>query len=457
MTAPVSELRHLLRLALPILVAQLAQVGMTVADTIMAGRVSAVDLAGVALGGAVLWPLMMLMMGFLQAVTPIVSQLDGSGRQQEIGRVIRQALWLALGCSALLIGALLNAEVFYRWMVVDPAAIPISVDYLAAVVWGIPALMGYFVLRFLCDGLGYTRPAMFIALAALVLNILLNYVFIYGMALPGLQIEAMGGVGCGVATALVMWFEFILVAWVALRPRFRHTGWCSAFSWPSVAPLAQLLVVGAPIGATLFFEMGLFSLVAVLLGRFGVSVVAAHTIAINLGGLAFMFPLALGMAATIRVGFNVGAGQMAAAAQVARMAVQVTLCVAVCMGVFVTLAREFIAGLYSKDPQVVALAASLMLFVAVFQIFDNTQATTIGALRGYKDTRVPMLITLVGYWAVGLPVAMGLGFGWWFEPMGAYGFWTGLTVALMFVATCMLARLRWLHLHPQRVLSLASS
>ena len=206
MTAPVSELRHLLRLALPILVAQLAQVGMTVADTIMAGRVSAVDLAGVALGGAVLWPLMMLMMGFLQAVTPIVSQLDGSGRQQEIGRVIRQALWLALGCSALLIGALLNAEVFYRWMVVDPAAIPISVDYLAAVVWGIPALMGYFVLRFLCDGLGYTRPAMFIALAALVLNILLNYVFIYGMALPGLQIEAMGGVGCGVATALVMWF-----------------------------------------------------------------------------------------------------------------------------------------------------------------------------------------------------------------------------------------------------------
>jgi MATE family multidrug resistance protein len=106
---------------------------------------------------------------------------------------------------------------------------------------------------------------------------------------------------------------------------------------------------------------------------------------------------------------------------------------------------------------VVAMAASLMLFVAVFQIFDNTQATTIGALRGYKDTRMPMLITLVGYWAVGLPVAMGLGFGWWFEPMGAYGFWTGLTVALMFVATCMLARLRWLHQHPERVLSLANT
>jgi MATE family multidrug resistance protein len=122
----------------------------------------------------------------------------------------------------------------------------------------------------------------------------------------------------------------------------------------------------------------------------------------------------------------------------------------------VVVARDFIAGLYSNDVAVVTLASSLMLFVALFQLFDNAQATTMGALRGYKDTRLPLIFTLVGYWLVGLPVAVVLGFGWLGEPMGAYGFWTGLTVALMFVAVCALTRLWWLGRNPEMILRLAA-
>ena len=450
-SVPVSELNKLVRLALPILTAQLAQMAMVLVDTLMAGRVSAVDLAGVALGGALMWPMMMFFMGVLQAVTPAVSQLNGAGRQREVGEVIRQALWLAGFGAGLLIAFILNAEIIYAFMVIDPAAIPVSVGYLAATAWGVPALMGYFVLRFLCEGLGFTRPAMFIAVSALLLKIPLNYIFIYG----AFGIAPMGGVGCGVATAIVMWLELCLILVVVSQSRFESTGWRQQFSWPDWQPMRRLIAVGIPIGATMFFEMALFAMVALLLGRFGADVVAAHTIAINLGGLTFMFPLALGMAATIRVGFNVGAGKFDAAAQVAQLAVWLTLGVAVLLGAFVVSARHFIAGLYSTDAQVVALASSLMLFVAVFQLFDSAQATTIGALRGYKDTRVPMAITLLGYWFVGLPVALTLGYGWIGPPMGAYGFWAGLTVALMFVAVCVLSRLWWLRRHPDLILSLA--
>jgi multidrug resistance protein, MATE family len=448
---PAAELSKLVRLALPILTAQLAQMAMVLVDTAMAGRVSAVDLAGVALGGALMWPVMMFVMGVLQAVTPTVSHLNGADRQREVGEVIRQALWLAALGAALLIAFVLNAESVYALMVVDPAAIPVSVGYLAATAWGIPALMGYFVLRFLCEGLGFTRPAMFIAVSALVVKIPLNYVFIYG----AFGLPAMGGVGCGVATAIVIWVELGLILLVASRPRFQLTGWQRRFSWPDWQMMARLMGIGIPIGATMFFEMGLFAVVALLLGRFGADVVAAHTIAINLGGVTFMFPLALGMAATIRVGFNVGAGKYEAAAYVAKLAVGLTLGVAVLLGIFVAVARHSIAALYSTDAQVVGLAASLMMFVAVFQLFDSAQATTIGALRGYKDTRVPMAITLVGYWCVGLPVALTLGYGWLGAPMGAYGFWIGLTVALMFVAASVLSRLWWLRRNPSVIVSLA--
>ena len=435
-----SEFSQLVSLALPIMAAQLAQMGMGVVDNVMAGRFSAVDLAGVALGGAFMWPAMIMMMGFLQAVTPTIAQMHGSGRQQEIGEVVRQALWMALIASVLIVVLLMNSRVFYEWMGVDAAAIEISVAYLQAAAWGIPGLMGYFVLRYFAEALGFTRPAMFIALFALALKIPLNYIFMYGM----FGLPERGGVGCGYATAIVMWLEFVLITVVVLSARFRHIGWQAKFSKPNLARMSRLLRIGLPIGATMFFEMGLFTSVTLMAGRLGADVVASHTIAMNVGGITFMFPLAIGIAASIRIGFNVGADKLDAARTVAKIAMLATVIIGVISIGAVVALRYSIAAIYTNDPGVLELAATLMLFVAVFQLFDNCQATAIGALRGYKDTRVPMLITLLGYWMFGFPLAAALGFGWFSDALGVYGFWLALILALVVVSIFALSRLYWL-------------
>jgi MATE family multidrug resistance protein len=446
-----SEFSHLLRLGLPLMGAQLAQMGMGVLDTIMAGRLSAADLAGIALGGSVLWPVMLLFMGVLQAVTPTVSQFNGARRYGEVGEVIRQALWMAVFAAVVVCFVITHAEPFYRFMDVDPAAVAVSVPYLKATAWGIPGLMAYFVLRFLAEGMGFTRPGLYIAVGALLIKIPLNFIFIHGY----LGAPALGGVGCGVATAIVMWCEFLFVLTVVMQPRFDVVAWRSKFSWPQYRHILPLVKIGAPIGATIFLEMGMFALTTIFLGSLGADIVASHTIAGNLGGITYMLPLALGMAATIRVGFNIGAQELALARKTSSVAMKASLGVAIVAGVLIILLRDWIANLYSNDPDVIALASVLMIFVAIYQIFDDTQATALGVLRGYKDTQVPMWITLFGYWVIGLPVGYTLGFGLLGEPMGIYGFWIGLLSGLAIVSLLINLRLWFTSKDPDLVSRLA--
>lgn len=432
-----SEFKHLFRLALPLMGAQLAQMGMGVLDTVMAGRLGAVDLAGVALGGSVLFPVMMVMMGVLQSVSPTVAQLNGAGRKEEIGEVVRQALWMAILASILIDFVLLNARPYYELMQVDARAVDVSIPYLRYAAWGIPAVMGYFVLRFMVEGVGYTRPAMMIAVTALILKIPLNYIFMYGK----FGAPALGGAGCGVSIAIVMWFQFIVMLVVSTRRRFAFARFRQQFSLPHWRRIKDLLVIGLPIGATLLFEIGLFSMVTVLAGRFGAEVVAAHTTAMNIGGITFMIPLAIGMASTIRVGFNVGVGRGDLARKTAKVALVSTMLTAVFSISMVVIFRYEIANLYTNDPEVLSLAVTLLLFVAIFQLFDHSQVAAIGVLRGYKDTKFPMVVTFVCYWLIGLPVGCVLGFGWLGDPMGVYGFWMGLILSLALVALFVCFRL----------------
>jgi MATE family multidrug resistance protein len=434
---PESEFKHLYRLALPLMGAQLAQMGMGVLDTVMAGRLGAVQLAGVALGGSVLFPVMMVMMGVLQSVSPSVAQLNGANRREEIGEIVRQALWMAILASIVIDFILVNARPYYELMQVDARAVEVSIPYLRYAAWGIPAVMGYFVLRFMVEGVGYTRPAMMIAVSALILKIPLNYIFMYGK----LGAPELGGAGCGVSIAIVMWYQFIIMLIVATRSRFDFAGLKHRFSFPHAGQIKELLGIGLPIGATLLFEVGLFSMITVLAGRLGAEVVAAHTTAMNIGGITFMIPLALGIACTIRVGFNVGLGRGDLARETAKVALLSTMVTAVLSISLVVLFRYQIAGLYTNDPEVLSLAVRLLLFVAIFQLFDHSQATAIGALRGYKDTRFPMVVTFVCYWLIGLPVGCVLGFGWIGEPMGVIGFWIGLILSLGLVALLVCHRL----------------
>ena len=420
------ETARLLQLALPLMGAQLAQMGMGVTDVIMAGRYSSADLAGVALGGSIFWPVLLMMMGLVLAITPTVSQLNGAGSYAAIGGVIRQGLWLALGGGLLAAIILSNIGPVYTLMDVDPVAVAISVPYLQMGAYGVPALLCFFCLRFLADGMGFTRPALYIAICALALKIPLNYVLIYGK----FGFPEMGGVGCGVAQAIVMWLQLILILIVVTRRRFRITGWFDHFSWPRWDLIKPLLILGLPIGATIFAEMGLFAFTTLLLGPFGAEVVASHTIAMNINGILFMPPLALGMAATIRIGHRIGAGEIPQARTTAGIVICSTLIAALIGSLLIFVFRGQLVGFYTTETAVYELSFILLLFVVFFLVFDATQATTLGALRGYKDTRTPLLMALFSYWAIGLSTGCILGFGILGKPMGVYGFWIGLAAGV---------------------------
>ena len=421
--------------------AQLFQMGMNITDVIMAGRYSSVDLAGVALGSSVMWPVVILMMGLIQAVTPTVAQLNGAKDYTEIGEMIRQGLWMALIGGLLGSLVLFNIAPLYGLADVDPAAAAVSIEYLNMIARGLPALACFFCLRYLCDGTGFTRAALVIAAAALVLKIPLNYALIYGR----FGFPELGGVGCGVAHAIIMWAQLLLILVVVTRKRFGYTKWMSKFSWPEWIRIRALLIIGIPIGLTLFAEVGIFSLTTLLLGRYGAEVVASHNIAMSIAGLMFMMPLALGHGSTIRIGFRVGAGEIKGAGTTAGIALSMTVLFAIVGAIFVLMFREHLVSIFTTDPAVRELSVVLVLFVVFFMAFDATQTGAIGCLRGFKDTRVPMMIALFSYWGVGLPLQCTLGFGWLGEPMGVYGFWIGLSAGLGVAAILLCRRLWYVH------------
>lgn len=450
------ELKTLGLLSLPMIFTQLSQMGMGVADAVMAGQVSPADLAGVSLGGSLYWPLMLFVSGIIMAVTPSVSQLHGAGRTRETGEVVRQAFWLVLGGGTLAIIGIGFSESLFKLAGVDARGIPIAVEYLSWARWGLVPVLGYFALRYLCDGLSWTLPAMLIAGVALLLKLPLNYLFIFGFTFGEYEFAGMGGAGAGPATAIIMVLELVAMLMVVRYSRIRHSGFWERFSAPNFSEIARLLKLGLPIGFAMFFEMAVFSIVTILIGRIGVEAVASHQVATSITGVMFMIPLALGMAASIRVGFNVGRKDYVAARRSGLVALSLSMGCAVFGISVLLLARSQIAGFYTNDAEVLGIATTLLLFAACFQPFDNLQVTTLGALRGYKDTQFPMVAALTAYWGVALPVGAVLGFGLLgFPEYGVYGFWTALAVGLGLAAIVLSTRFNQLSRSPELIESFA--
>lgn len=447
------ELFSLARLGVPVMAAQLLQMSMGLMDTIMAGRLSAQDLAGVALAGSVFWPTQLLFSGIITAATPMIAQLSGAKRLAEVGEVIRQGFWIVLFASIALWFVLNHMALLYSLLRIDPETSAISTRYLGYVSFGVPALLSYFLLRYLCEGMGFTMPAMIIALIALALKIPLNYAFIYGQ----FGAPQLGGAGCGQVSAMLWWIEMSAMLLFVTRKRFRITGTFNRFSWPQSATLMRFVRIGLPSATTTFAEAMAFSAMPLLLGQFGPRVVAAHSIAGNINGCTFMIPLGIGVAATIRVGHSVGAGDINRARAAAQAAVITAALFGVVVGIVLAIARTLIATAFVTDDAVIALAASVILFVACYQIADDTQVVMIGALRGYKDTQAPMLIALLGYWIVGMPISVWLCFGFGLaKPWGIYGMWTGMTAGLAVVAALLALRLWRVSQDESRVLALAA-
>lgn len=421
----VREARELLLLGGPVIAAQLAQISMNTLDAVMAGWLSPRDLAAVSIGGSLWMPIFVLGMGILMSISPTVAHCFGAGEHDEIGGHVRQGLWLCLAVGVLMFVVIRNCHPLLDQLQVDPAIVPIATGYLQAVSWGIPATCAFIVLRGFSEAVSMTRPVMLISLLALPVNFVGNYVFMYGhLGLPRL-----GAVGCGVATALTNWIMLgCLIGWIVCLPYYRPFAVFSRFERPHPIELWKHLQLGAPIGVSLFMEGGLFSAMALLLGRFGEKVVSGHQIAINVASITFMVPLGIAIAVTVRVGQALGRGDPRGARRSGT--VGAVLSVAFMVGAATVMAvfpRE-IARIYSPDEQVQSIAVGLLYMAAIFQIFDGLQVAGSGALRGLKDTTIPMCITFLAYWALGLPLGYVRGIVY---EEGPQAMWSGLIAGLM--------------------------
>lgn len=277
---------------------------------------------------------------------------------------------------------------------------------------------------------------MVISLIGLIVNVPANYIFIYGE----FGAPALGGAGCGIATALVYWIMFICtLVYTYYAKALAHAPLFKKLYAPSWSQIKTILSVGVPIALSLLFEVSLFSVVAIILAPFGAEIVASHQIAINFSGLVFMVPLSLAMAVTIKVGFAVGKKNYDEAKELCKYSVYLGLIIAVFTAALTLIFRTEISQIYTNDLQVIKLAASLMFLASLFQFSDAIQVISAGALRGYKDTKAILYITFFSYWIIGLSIGLTLGLTDWLVPrMGANGFWigfiSGLTTAAVFLA-----------------------
>lgn len=428
------EVRTTATLAAPLAAAHVSAGLIGFVDSVIAGRHGTATLAGVSVGTALFWLPMMIPMGTLMALPPLVSRLDGAGRRDEIGPQFRQALWLAATLGALMFAFLSIAPHLLGPMGIAPEIRPAATDFLHGIRWGIPAFTLYLCMRYLSDGLHWTLPGMVLGFGGLLLLAPLGYALTFGKA----GLPELGALGLGVASAVMMWAQALcFFAYLWKSKRFAGLQLFSHFEPPRRAPIGDLLRTGLPIGVTVAMEGGLFIATALLIGRLGPVEAAAHQIAINVASLSFMIPFGLAEATTVRVGHAAGRGDRDGLRRAAFAGYALLLITQLVSASVMVFGNHAIVGLYTSDAAVATLAASLLLFAAAFQGSDGTQVLSAGALRGIKDTRVPMLLAALAYWGIGMPVGAGLGL--WLG-MGPKGMWIGLIVGLTVAAVLMTTR-----------------
>lgn len=422
------ESRKLVRLAGPLIINNLAIAGMQFADAVMAGRLGARELAAVAVGGSVWFLGFTMCLGLMMAISPIAARHFGAGNPALIGRYTRQGLWLAAGLGLSFIALMHSfAAPALEFVGVADEFRDLTIDYAKSIVFGAPAICAFLAFRFTTEGIGETRPIMYTSLIALVSNVFLNWVFMFGH----LGAPEMGAVGCGVASAITMWLiMFILGGYLYLHPRYRPLQIFARVAPVRMPVLREIISLGMPIAVTITAEAGLFSAVSILVGTRGPEITAAHQIALNFASTMFMVPLALSSATTVRVGQALGAGRAADARYAGFTGIVVSGLFMTFSAVFLLVFRDAVVGLYTSDASVQAIAISMLLMAAVFQVADGVQIGAAGALRGFKDTRMPMVINTFSYWVLAFPLSYMAAVTFRSPPSYIWGgFVIGLTMA----------------------------
>jgi MATE family multidrug resistance protein len=421
----IAEVRANLHLALPLIGAQIATIGMGTIDSIFAGRLGSGPLAAIAVGSNLNMVFLVFSLGVLMACSPIVAHSVGGQRPPgEIACFMRRAQRVALAVGVLwAIGLNLVAAPALTHLNLAPETARVAVEFERWLSLSGIGTSLWFVQRFCAEGVGQTRPILWSGFLGLAVNALLDWLLLFGhWGFP-----AVGVVGCGIATSVSSFVMAGSLAWMFRRvPRLRP--FCLADAAARTAEGARdILRLGVPIGLIMLAEAGLFVASALLMAHFGDAVVAAYQVAINFASLLFMIPLGVAMATTVRVGHAAGAGDYAAARHRGQIGMQLGLLNAASNATIMATLPLTIVGLYTKDAEIAARAAGFLLLAALFQFFDGLQVTANGALRGIKDTRMPMVITLIAYWGIGMPVACWLSLR---TAVGPDGLWWGMVAGL---------------------------
>jgi multidrug resistance protein, MATE family len=426
----------MLKMIVPILVTQVAIYLISFFDILMSSRYGTADLAGVSIGSSIWMPIYIGLSGILLAITPIVSQLVGAKKELDAKKAIQQGIYVAILLAVLISSVLLvGIDWILGNMNLETPVHNNAKSYIYAMCAGILPLFLFCVLRCFIDALGQTRVTMIITLLTTPINIMLNYIFIFGK----FGVPELGGVGAGVATAITYWLIFFITVWIIAKhvpfERFRIF-----HDWPKLEWLRwkEILIIGVPIGISLFAETSIFSAVTMMMSSFSTEIIAAHQIALNFTSLLYMVPLSISMGVTILVGFEIGAGRMQDARIYSYLCVATAILFSFISACILFLLREPVANMYTTDREVLEYAIQFLVFAAIFQLSDAIQAPVQGALRGYKDVMITFIMAIISYWVIGLPV------GYTFAThtdFGPFGYWIGLVAGLTTGAITLLIRL----------------
>ena len=434
------ETKSFLKLAAPMFGSQVALQLIGINSVIQSGNYSSEVLAGILMANGLYWPLMFGLGGVIFFVTPMVAQLFGANKLKEIGPVVRQAMWLVIPIILFIMILLGQASKLLVFVGVEEGIIKHTDEYLSMFIFAIPPIMLSQPLRSLSEGITRPRPIMYINIGMLVMAVIGNYCFIYG----NWGFPEMGARGAGLSAIIGTWTAlFTLIFYVWWSKNYKSTEFFSRFDWPSLRVIKDILRGGIPLGLSNFFEIGMFSGSTLILGSLGSQVVAAHGIALNIGGLLFMVPMSIGLAAAVRVSNKVGEQDFKGARYSSFYAVKFGSSLGLINSFLLLLFAELIvSSIFTDDQVVISQAVVLLMFAALFQVADAVAMCGMGSLRGYKDTFGPMLIVFVAYWLIGLPFGYSLAVtDTWAVTLGAAGMWSGMCIGLIIAASCMLWRL----------------
>ena len=439
-----AELRNTLRLAVPLVLTQLAVIAIGTTDTLMMGWLGPQDLAAGALGGTVYFAVFLFSLGVLTAVAPMAAQAIGAHQRREVRRIVRQGLWVATTLAVPFGLVLWHTEAILLGLGQTPANAALAGGYLHAMVWGLLPALWFLVLRNFVAALSRPRAVVVVTVVAVGLNALGNYGLMFGnFGLPRLEL-----VGAGISSSVVNTAMFAALLAHVLRDRGFRCYTILVRLWrPDWARFRAIFRVGLPIGGGVLLEVGMFSAAAILMGLIGTDNLAAHQIALQLAAVTFMVPLGISHAVTVRVGLATGARDAVAVGRRGWVALTLGAAFMSVTAVVFWLFPRPLVDLFldlnaPASAPVVELATSLLAFAAVFQIADGTQVIATGALRGLKDTRVPMLIAGLCYWGVGFTGSAVLAFPLGF---GSQGVWAGLVLGLFAAAALMVWRFQQRH------------